>query len=593
MTPAVRRVIGPRVRDRLSAAAGAFVSNARNTDLRRAQLSFGAAWTCEWAFTVALGVYAFGHGGAAAVGLVVFLRMAPAAVVAPLVGPLADRRRRERVLCWISALRGAAIAVAALLVAAGSPSSWVYVLAVLSTVAGTLYRPVHSALLPSLCQTPYELTSANVVRAMVDSLAAVVGPLLAAVLLAGSGVTAVFAAAAAASWWSAVLIVRVRREPLVRPGSRVRAGVRAQLAGGIRAVAESRDLAVLLCLAAVQTFTRGALLVFSVVVAIDLLRMGGPGAGYLTAAFGAGAVLGSLVGAALVGTRRLAGWFGTGIALWGLPIALIGVFPSEAAALVLLAVVGVGNTMVDFAQFTLMARLATDEVMARVFILDESFTTLSLAAGSLVAPLVIAAVGLRPALIVIGMLCPLAVLAAGRRLRGLDASMVIRDRQVSLLRAVGMLRPLALPALERLARGLDPEQVAAGAVVFHQGDVGDRFYVVEDGVAEVIGDGAIIATLGPGDGFGEIALLHRVPRTATIRARTPLRLQTLTAAHFLTVVTGSPASMQHATAEADAKLRRFSPAPRPGPARPDRNAPPAPDAAQHHTSSEPGEVPEP
>jgi hypothetical protein len=284
-------------------------------------------------------------------------------------------------------------------------------------------------------------------------------------------------------------------------------------------------------------------------------------------------VLGSLAAAALVGTRRLAAWFGTGIALWGLPITLIGVFPSEATALVLLAVVGVGNAMVDFGQFTLMGRLAADEVMARVFILDESFTTLTLAAGSIVTPFVIAAVGLRTALILLGMPCPLAVLAAGRRLRKLDASMVVRDRVVNLLRAVGMLRPLALPALEQLARGLDPAQVAAGAVVFQQGDVGDRFYVVEDGVAEVIGDGGLITTLGPGDAFGEIALLRRVPRTATIRARTPLRLETLTAAHFLEVVTGSPASVQHATAEVGAKLKRFSPAPPPGPEHTGRSVP--------------------
>jgi Cyclic nucleotide-binding domain len=220
-----------------------------------------------------------------------------------------------------------------------------------------------------------------------------------------------------------------------------------------------------------------------------------------------------------------------------------------------------------------MARLAADEVMGRVFILDESFTTLTLAAGSLVTPVLIAAAGLRAALILVGMLCPVAVLAAGRQLRRLDASMVVRDREVGLLRAVGMLRPLALPALEQLARGLDPAEVAAGAVVFEQGDVGDRFYVVEEGVAEVIGDGAIIATLGPGDAFGEIALLRRVPRTATVRARTRLRLQTLTGARFLTVVTGSPSTVQHATGEIDAKLKRFSPAPQPGLGNIERNAP--------------------
>jgi CRP-like cAMP-binding protein len=109
--------------------------------------------------------------------------------------------------------------------------------------------------------------------------------------------------------------------------------------------------------------------------------------------------------------------------------------------------------------------------------------------------------------------------------------------------------------------------------VFQQGDLGDRFYVVEDGVAEVIGDGGLITTLDPGDAFGEIALLRRVPRTATIRALTALRLETLTAAHFLAVVTGSPSSVQHITAEVDAKLKRFSPASPPGPEHTDRNVP--------------------
>ena len=140
-------------RGRLRTAAGAFVSNAMNSNLRRAQLSFLGAWTAEWAFTVALGIVAYRDGGATAVGLVGLLRMVPSAVVAPLAPPLADRGRRERVLVVVSTVRGVATGAAGVVVAIDGPVSIVYVLAALSTIAATLYRPAHSAVLPS-CAEP-------------------------------------------------------------------------------------------------------------------------------------------------------------------------------------------------------------------------------------------------------------------------------------------------------------------------------------------------------------------------------------------------------------------------------------------------------
>ena len=149
---------------RLGDAAAAFTSNARNPDLRRAQLSFLGAWTAEWAFTVALGIVAYRDGGATALGLVGLLRMVPAAICAPLLSPIADRGRRERVLVLVSTVRGVATAAAAVVAAVSGPAAVVYALAVLSTIAATLFRPAHSALLPSLCRTGYELASANMVR---------------------------------------------------------------------------------------------------------------------------------------------------------------------------------------------------------------------------------------------------------------------------------------------------------------------------------------------------------------------------------------------------------------------------------------------
>ncbi|HRK48630.1 MAG TPA: MFS transporter, partial [Nocardioides sp.] len=197
------------IRARFGKAAAAFASNARNPSLRRAQLSFLGAWTAEWAFTVALGIVAYRDGGATAVGLVGLLRMAPSAILAPLLSPLADRGRRERVLILVSVLRGLATGAAAVVVGLSGPTYVVYLLAIVSTIASTLYRPAHSALLPSLCHTGYELASANVVRGLLDSAATLVGPLLAAVLLQVAGVTAVFSVAAAASLWAALLLTRL------------------------------------------------------------------------------------------------------------------------------------------------------------------------------------------------------------------------------------------------------------------------------------------------------------------------------------------------------------------------------------------------
>jgi MFS family permease len=547
------------VRSRLTVAAAAFASNAVNGNLRRAQLSFLAAWTAEWAFTVALGIVAYRDGGATTVGLVGLLRMVPSAIVAPLATPFADRGRRERVLILVSTLRGIALGAAGMVVAFDGPLVIVYLLAALSSVAATLYLPAHSALLPSLCRTGRELASANVVRGLLDSVGTLAGPLLAAVLLEFTGVAVVFAAASGASLAAAALLLRLRYEAPPRPAAPRGVHLIADVAEGIRAMVRNRDLALLNGLAIAQTFTRGALTVFTVVLALDLLRIGEPGVGALTAAIGAGAVIGSLAASVLVGSRRLARWFGIGIALWGLPIALIPLFPRQATTLALLAAVGFGNALVDVGLFTLMARLAPDEVLARLFGLQESLVSLTVGVGAVVASLLIDLTSVPVAMVAVGALCPILVAVAWRRLVQPDRDIGELDKEIGLLRRVPMFQPLPLPAIEQLARGLEPVHVPAGQAVFRQGDPADRFYVIETGAADVVGDGRRVTTLGPGDGFGEIALLRRVPRTATVRAATDLELEALTCDRFLPVVTGFPPSAREAGAEVEEMLDRFSP----------------------------------
>jgi cyclic nucleotide-binding protein/MFS transporter len=389
--------------------------------------------------------------------------------------------------------------------------------------------------------------------------ATLVGPLLAAVVLEFTDVAVVFAVASAASLAAAAVLLRLHYEAPPRPGAPRRAHLMADVAEGVRAVVGNYDLALFTGLGMAQTFTRGALTVFTVVVALDLLHTGEPGVGTLTGAIGAGAVIGSLIASLLVGSRRLAQWFGIGVALWGLPVALIPLFPRQATALTLLACVGIGNALVDVGLFTLMARLAPDEVLARVFGLFESLITLAVGLGALVASLLIEWTGVSVALVITGALCPSLVLVAWRRLRHLDRYIGELDKEIGLLHGVPMFQPLPLPAIEQLARGLEPVHVPAGQRVFHQGDPADRFYVIETGQADVVGDGRLIANLGPGDGFGEIALLRRVPRTATVQAATELQLQALTSDRFLPVVTGFPPSAREAGAEVDQLLDRFSP----------------------------------
>jgi predicted MFS family arabinose efflux permease len=544
---------------RLKAAAAAFASNAVNSNLRRAQLSYLGAWTAEWAFTVALGIVAYRAGGAIAVGLVGLLRMVPAAVVALLGSPLADRGRRERVLVLVSTLRAIATGAAGIVVAVNGPVLIVYVFAVLSTMAATLYVPVHSALLPSLCRTGHELASANVVRGFLDSVATLAGPLLAALLLKFTNVAAVFAVASVASLAAAGLVLRLRYDAPPRPVAPRRVHLVAETAEGIRTIVRDRDLALLNGLAIAQTFTRGALTVFTVVMALDLLGTGEPGVGSLNAAIGAGAVIGSLAASLLVGSRRLGQWFDIGIAFWGLPIALIPLFPSQVTALILLACVGLSNTLVDLGLYTLMARLAPDEVLARVFGLQESLVSLTVGLGAILAALLIDLTSVPVALVAVGALCPILAVAAWRRLRRLDSHIGEVDREIGLLQGVPMFQPLPLPAVEHLARGLEPVHVPIGRAVFRQGDPADRFYVIEVGAADVIGDGNLITTLGPGDGFGEIGLLRRVPRTATVRAATDLDLQALRCDRFLPVITGFPPSAREAAVEVEEMLDRFRP----------------------------------
>jgi MFS family permease len=258
-------------------------------------------------------------------------------------------------------------------------------------------------------------------------------------------------------------------------------------------------LALLTALATLQTFTRGALTVFSVVVAIKLLGSGAAGVGLLTAALGAGAIVGSLLAALLIRRGYLARWAGIGITLWGAPLALIAVLAHLWSAIVLLAILGIGNALLDVGGFTLLDRLADDAILARVFAAFEGIITLGVAAGAIVTPVLIDTLGVRGALVVVGLIAPAGVLASWPALRRIDQRVQVADADVALLQQVPMLRALPEVTIEQLARTLTHEGVPAGVAVFEQGEQGHHFYVIEQGRVEVMRDGQSLGMPGPGE----------------------------------------------------------------------------------------------
>ena len=299
----------------------------------------------------------------------------------------------------------------------------------------------------------------------------------------------------------------------------------------------------------------GALDVLTVVLAYSVLAMGPSGPGVLSAAVGVGGLLGAAATVTLIGRERLAPAFFAGVAVIGVPIALIAFANGPAAAVVLLGIAGIGKSFFEVTARTLLQRSVDDDVLARVFGVQEGLSMAALAVGSVVAPILVNRLGVEPAFMLVGLILPLIALLVFQRIRAVDRDAALADpRSVALLRDTSIFGPLGPAGLERVARNLIPLEVAAGAVVIKEGDAGDRFYLIEEGKVVVSRAGAVLRMLGPGDFFGEIALLRDVPRTATVMAEEPCSLLALDRQHFLAAVTGSPAGAVVLATEMDRRL---------------------------------------
>ncbi|HTE64825.1 MAG TPA: MFS transporter, partial [Candidatus Binatia bacterium] len=388
----------------LAAAADALRRVLANRDIRRAELAWMLGWAAEWAWLVALLVFAYNAGGVVVVGVLGLARTLPAAILAPVLSTIADRLPRHRVLLGVHTGRAVLIGLAAAAVAFGWSEWVVYLVAPLDALLAVLHRPTHASMLPGLARSPEELVAANVASSTVENVGILAGPAVGGLLIA----------VATPAWWFAVpgagFVVAAIAVSGIQPAQALRRRPRPSaietLVGGVRVLVDFPYAGLVVGLFAAQTLVRGLLSVLLVVASVELLGLGEEGVGYLNSAIGAGGLVGALSTMVLVGRSRLAGTFTLALVLWGTPIMLIGLVPNPLVAIASLAVVGIGNAVLDVSGFTMLQRGVPNAFRGRIFGALEALVMLMVGIGSVLAPVLITGLGIQGALIATGLLLP-------------------------------------------------------------------------------------------------------------------------------------------------------------------------------------------
>jgi MFS family permease len=547
-------VIGQAARQ-VATSLQAVASVFANPEIRKLQIAWGASSLALWSFAIALSVYAFDVGGAAAVGVAALVRLLPGAIVSPVAGLLGDRHSRRVILVGSATVAAIAMGCAAAAAAADTGAGVVFALAGVVTIASSPYVPAEGALLPAVARSPQELSAANVAHSAMDNLGFLFGALLSGVMLTATTPQAVFLVAAGVSLIAAAAVLGLRRDrrPAYATEARARGALR-ETGRGLATLIADRELRLAGTALTLLVLMEGAADVLIVIVALDLLGLSNGSVGYLNAAWGIGAFLAVAPLALLLERGRLAAGLVAGSLIAGAAITLPAIVVVPVVAYLAWAALGIGYSLVEVAARTLLQRLGSDEVMARVLGTLETLRLGAMAVGSIAAPGLVSLFGIEGALFALGAVLPLFAVLRWSALHSYEIGSPVEEDHFRLLRANPIFAPLPVDTLERLSRNLDPVEAARGDEIITQGDVGDRFYLIQSGEVEVIEDGFFRKCETRGESFGEIALLHDVARTATVRATIPTTLLALDREHFLRAVNGHHRSHEAAASVADEHL---------------------------------------
>jgi MFS family permease len=474
-------------------------------------------------------------GSAAWVAASAVARMLGYVFLSPFGGVMADRFDRRRLLIGLDLARGAVMGALAYVAWTDGPPALAIALAVVCTVATVPYRPACVAATPLLVAED-DLAAANALESIVAQISYFAGPALGALVVAVTDPGTAFAVNGATFIVSAALVMKagplgggIGRHRAERGGedaplelviSDTPDSLWGGVAQGLAVVRGDPGLIALIGFVAATMFLYGFEDVVHVVIADDL-GMGANGVGVLGAAIGAGGLLmapfSARLGAAGASGRLLAL---SGV-LIGLPMILLAVVDSAVLACVVLVLEGVGVIIAEVLFITLLQRTCPERSLGTVYGLQDSVTAGTQMAASIAAPILLAGVGLGWSLVIGGGVVVAASVLLAPALNRL-AVRVDADRRrlaplVQRLRRLGIFGDASYAALERIARATTPLSVPAGTVVFRQDDVPDDLYVIDAGeVAVSTAAQGEVNRLHTDEWFGEIGLLRRVPRTATV-----------------------------------------------------------------------------
>ncbi len=494
--------------------------------------------TTDWALLITVSLLALDLDGPAAVGIIGAVRVLPAAVLTGPMSLLTDRWSRGGLLAIVYVGWAALACLLAWCAAAGAPLGALLAVVGVGAALASVVKPTLQAMVPTLVATPAQLITANSAYATIEGLGTVLGPALCAATLAVIDPAGVFGVVAGLFAVAALAAVAIRTpyQPAVQE---VATGGRDWLAP-LRgfAVIFGRDVGLTSALVLAQTTMRGLLNVFVVLAAASLPVDSEALTGSAFVAMGIGGLIGAFVAAGLSGSRHSARWMAVGVTMWGLPVVVVGLWTGPSTMLAMLALIGLGNAVLDVFGYSLLNRMFPDHLAGRAWGAFHAGSAAVVALGSVMAPVLVSALGLTGAMVLTGAVLAASPWAVWPWFRRVDARAAGRVEDVELMHRVPTLAPMSLIGLERLARAATLVTVAAGETVVREGEPADCFYVVAEGSLSVSQTGSPVRHLGPGTCFGEVGLLERAPRSATVVADLESRLLRLDGPGFVAAVTG-------------------------------------------------------
>jgi MFS family permease len=521
----------------------------RQRDLRLLFVSFAISAIGSWSYNVALLAFVYERTHSLTwVGATTLGRFVPMLIVTPYAGIVAERVERVGLL-WRSELLAGGAQVGLILVAVTDGSvTLAIVLGAVTSIVTSVDEPAVAALTTQYAGED-DLVVANALRGTLDNLVTVVGPALGALTLALGSAAAVFAINAASFVASAatIALLRERSTPSdVTDGGA--AGPIRQIADSARAIREAPAALPLLGLCALASLLYGTDTVVLVAAADERLGLGADGFGWLLGGLGVGGVLMAPFVERASAASRGSAILLAGMAAYCLPTLVLAVSTSAELAVAAQVVRGAGTLVVDVLAITAIQRAVAPNMVARVFGIFNALVLAAIALGTIAAPLLSSALGLRGALVVLA-IAPLAMsflaLPALLRIDGRAATRrVTLAPRIAVLDRLGILEGASQAVLEQLAEAAAEQDVATGTAVVREGDPADAFYVVLAGAVDVTvrGEAAPVRRQGSGTWFGEIGLLGGFARTATVTAAGDVRLLRVDGDAFLGALTTTPAT---------------------------------------------------